>query len=202
MRKPVDGPYYKAFAEAADALANRDVEKARRALQPEMERIADAEYKRGSIAYTRMAAVFARDNYTCRYCGRRTIALPVLNAIADILPDVLSRDSVAWKPYLTDMVFFKLSTSLDHKQPVTRGGTQEPKNLVTACWLCNSMKQNYALEELEWDLLARPTDPWDGLSGVLEAIVEHQSLTKGYYRTWIRALRKPEDIRTWADPKD
>lgn len=51
--------------------------------------------------------VFARDNYTCQYCGRKA-------------PDVVLH--------------------VDHRVPVSKGGTDEPANLLTACADCNQGK--------------------------------------------------------------
>lgn len=53
--------------------------------------------------------VFARDNYTCQYCGRKA-------------PDVVLH--------------------VDHIVPVSKGGTDEPANLLTACADCNEGKSD------------------------------------------------------------
>lgn len=37
--------------------------------------------------------------------------------------------------------------SVDHLTPVSRGGTDEEENLVTACRRCNSLKKDRTLEE-------------------------------------------------------
>ena len=42
---------------------------------------------------------------------------------------------------------------IDHLLPVTRGGTNEPHNLVTACRWCNARKGNMTLDE--WDAYER-----------------------------------------------
>ena len=63
------------------------------------------------------------------------------------------------------------------------------------------MKPNYTLAELDWELLTPSTIAWDGLSTLLVAIVERQSLVKPYYRTWILAFESPEDISVWSDPQ-
>ena len=39
---------------------------------------------------------------------------------------------------------------IDHVQPVSRGGTNDPRNLVTCCPSCNSLKGSKTLEELNW----------------------------------------------------
>jgi len=53
--------------------------------------------------------IFARDEYTCQYCGRRP-------------PEI--------------------TLQVDHRIPVSRGGTNEAMNLLAACVDCNSGKSN------------------------------------------------------------
>lgn len=60
--------------------------------------------------------VFRRDDYTCRYCGKRGGRL-----------------------------------ECDHAQPVSRGGSHDQDNLVTACFKCNREKLTKTVAEfLEW----------------------------------------------------
>jgi hypothetical protein len=56
--------------------------------------------------------IFARDNYTCQYCGATNVPL-----------------------------------ACDHRLPHSRGGSNEPENLVTACVRCNSRKHTKTPEE-------------------------------------------------------
>lgn len=56
--------------------------------------------------------IFARDDWTCQYCGDRGGKL-----------------------------------ECDHKIPVSRGGTDDEANLVTACKSCNRKKWNQTIEE-------------------------------------------------------
>ena len=43
--------------------------------------------------------------------------------------------------------------TLDHIVPVTKGGTNDEKNLLPACHKCNSAKGNiFSVEEMEWFL--------------------------------------------------
>jgi hypothetical protein len=56
--------------------------------------------------------VFKRDEFQCRYCGRRS-------------PEVI--------------------LEVDHVVPVCEGGDDDPINLVTACWECNSGKSGNPL---------------------------------------------------------
>lgn len=56
--------------------------------------------------------IFKRDDFTCRYCGRRS-------------PEVV--------------------LEVDHIVPVAGGGTDDPINLTTSCWTCNSGKSSVPL---------------------------------------------------------
>ena len=58
------------------------------------------------------AEVFARDDFTCRYCGSRGGRL-----------------------------------ECDHVVPVSRGGSHDLSNLVTACFTCNRSKRDKTVEE-------------------------------------------------------
>lgn len=64
-------------------------------------------------------AILTRDNFTCRYCGRKA-------------PDV--------------------TLEVDHIEPRALGGSDDPRNLITACWDCNHGK---AVASVEIDRPAR-----------------------------------------------
>lgn len=40
-----------------------------------------------------------------------------------------------------------LATTVDHMLPVIRGGTDEPRNLVSCCLSCNSLKHDMTTDE-------------------------------------------------------
>lgn len=69
---------------------------------------------RRSLSVRTRFEVFKRDDFQCRYCGRRS---PVV---------VLQ---------------------VDHVVPVIEGGDDDPINLVTSCWECNSGKGGVLLNE-------------------------------------------------------
>ena len=56
--------------------------------------------------------IFKRDNWTCAYCGHHN------NGKNDIILQV------------------------DHKIPISKGGSNNPENLITSCWKCNLKKSN------------------------------------------------------------
>ena len=63
--------------------------------------------KREPISRKKRFEIFARDNFTCQYCGQKA-------------PQVVLH--------------------VDHIHPVSKGGTNDPSNLVTACSSCNTGK--------------------------------------------------------------
>ncbi len=74
--------------------------------------------------------LFARDRYSCQYCGRHRT-------------DLRGRD------FLTR----------DHVVPVSRGGANDWGNVVAACSPCNNRKGNRLPSETGMKLLAVPREP-------------------------------------------
>jgi 5-methylcytosine-specific restriction endonuclease McrA len=74
--------------------------------------------------------LFARDGYRCQYCGR---------AATDLKP--------------------REGLTRDHLIPLSRGGTNEWTNVVTACSPCNTRKANRLPSEIGMEPLAPPAEP-------------------------------------------
>ncbi|MFI5309961.1 MAG: HNH endonuclease [Gemmatimonadales bacterium] len=74
--------------------------------------------------------LFARDRYTCQYCGRASIEL---------------------RP--------RESLTRDHVVPLSRGGTNAWTNVVTACSGCNTRKAHHLPDEIGMHLLRVPVEP-------------------------------------------
>ncbi len=135
--------------------------------------------KRTHISRAVMLSVFSRDNFRCRYCRRLVVLGAALRLLSERFPDLLQyhphgkRDS-------THPVYYEILASCDHVLPVSRGGTADEANLVTACARCQFMKSDWLLEELRWTM--RPIEPgWDGLSAsfaeaMVSSPVESQEL--------------------------
>ena len=78
----------------------------------------------------RKRAIFARDRWTCAYCG-------------EVARTISQRDAL----------------TLDHVHPKSRGGSNtEPINLVTACKACNGRKGDLTPEEAGMPLLFPPRE--------------------------------------------
>jgi 5-methylcytosine-specific restriction endonuclease McrA len=74
--------------------------------------------------------LFARDRYRCQYCGRTQGELRLREAL-----------------------------TRDHVIPLSRGGTNEWTNVVTACSTCNLRKSNHYAHEIGMHLLTVPVEP-------------------------------------------
>ncbi|MDZ7779097.1 MAG: HNH endonuclease [Gemmatimonadota bacterium] len=74
--------------------------------------------------------LFARDDYTCQYCGRH-------------------RRELKRRQFLTR----------DHVLPVSRGGANAWTNVVTSCSSCNNRKGNRLPREAGLDLRTEPDEP-------------------------------------------
>ena len=74
--------------------------------------------------------LFARDRYRCQYCGRTA---------ADLRP--------------------RESLTRDHLIPLSRGGSNDWTNVVTACGPCNTRKANHLPAEIGMHPLHPPVEP-------------------------------------------
>ena len=74
--------------------------------------------------------LFARDHYRCQYCGRHVLELKPREAL-----------------------------TRDHLLPLSRGGTNEWSNVVTACSPCNTKKGNHLPSEIGMHPLTHPVEP-------------------------------------------
>ena len=74
--------------------------------------------------------LFARDDYTCQYCGR-------------------NKGELRGRQFLTR----------DHVVPLSRGGQNGWENVVTSCSTCNNRKGGRLLREAGLRLLTQPVEP-------------------------------------------
>ena len=74
--------------------------------------------------------LFARDRYRCQYCGR---------SAAEMRP--------------------RESLTRDHLIPLSRGGSNDWTNVVTACGACNTRKANHLPQEIGMHPLSHPVEP-------------------------------------------
>lgn len=110
--------------------------------------------------------LFARDDYQCQYCGRRSSEL---------------------KP--------RESLTRDHLIPMSRGGTNEWSNVVTACSSCNTKKANRMPAEIGMHPLHTPVEPhFVHLSWAVRRLtpIQAQYIRTFYGEDTLRELEKIE----------
>lgn len=134
-----------------------------------------------------IAAVYARDCFTCNYCGRSTIPTGVLRLVSRCFPEQFPYHP-HWKRSATHKAYWDISTSIDHVHAVSMGGDwDEPANLATACARCQYQKSNLSLELLGWRA-RRCASSWDGLTRFYRRLWERAGSPAGGHQRWIAAF--------------
>ena len=144
---------------------------------------------RRAIPIARRTEIYFRDNFTCRYCGTRTVLECALRVISNALPGQFPYHP-NWKRGLTHPAFIELSTSCDHVVPVSRGGPDSLDNLATTCAKCNYHKGEWLLDELGWQLREPTQRPWDGLAGAFVKAMDQTTVSDRSLRDWQRHLTR------------
>ena len=141
--------------------------------------------------------IFMRDGFIDRYSGERLLFPPVLAIIHHHLPKQFPSHP-NWKMSVSHIAYWQLLPMVDHVQPAALGGSNNDDNLVTASGAHNSMKAQYTLEELGWELHPPgKLDAWDGLMKWAVAYCENNPHLldahhpAGSIRPWHEAAMKP-----------
>lgn len=150
--------------------------------------------------------IWVRDNWTCRYCGEPVFFLPTLNLLDKLSPNHGYNHPHSKTGSVLSLFQWRWA-SVDHVVPVTKGGTNDEENLVTACWRCNLNWNNKSVAQgkpqpnklnenaikVSWDglsslypKLCKKKDDWCRL---IEAGVE-SSITYDDYLEGLKNLRK------------
>jgi 5-methylcytosine-specific restriction endonuclease McrA len=132
-----------------------------------------------------IAQIHVRNGFTCAYCARMTIPLPVLRLISVRFGEAFGYH-LNWKADATHRLYWDIQTSLDHLVPVSGGGDwQALDNLTTACSRCQYQKGNLTLDALGWEP-RRWQSQWDGLTSHHRALWETVGQPEArYQRQWI-----------------
>ena len=83
---------------------------------------------------------------------RRYVPVTQTRSLGSSRRSVLRRDGFLCAYRLSSPVCATRAASVDHIVPRSRGGGDEPSNLVAACVPCNQLKANKTLRELGWSL--------------------------------------------------
>ena len=126
------------------------------------------------------------DNLIDRYSGQHLVNPGLLKVISHYLPDIFPYHP-HWKMDACHNAYWELIPTIDHIFPIALGGTDSEENFATTSMLHNSIKSNWTLEQLQWQL--HPTgdyEEWDGLTNLFVKLVEQNEelLKDTYIKRW------------------
>ncbi len=137
--------------------------------------------------------IFLRDGFIDRYSGKKLIFPNVLRLISEELGDIFPYHK-NWKMSDCHIAYWEYFPTYDHIIPIARGGKDTVENVVTTSQKNNSLKSNFLLEEVQWNLHKEGSlSEWDGMiSWYMEYITSHELILskidpKG---CWHKALLK------------
>ena len=114
--------------------------------------------------------IFERDGWHCRFCNIRIISKQAIKRLQDLFPDLVrwtASTQVEKHPTLRAMC-----SSLDHVIPHSRGGDNDPVNLIATCGSCQFGRNSSTIKEVGL-LDPRDREPirngWDGLLRIVNA---------------------------------
>ena len=151
-------------------------------------------FERTSRSFTKhkQVSVFLRDGFTDRYSGKKLVFPGSLRLLSYLLPEEVPYHS-NWDRSKSHMLFWHLFPTVDHVDPVARGGLDATNNLVCTSMLRNGAKSLSRPEELGWHLHPRGSlHAWDGLVGWFMTYVSDETrvLKQRFIKQWHRAAQR------------
>lgn len=140
---------------------------------------------------TSLTRIFVRDHFTDRYFGDPLVYPGALRAMSVLAPSLFPYHR-NWKQSQTHPAFWSHYPTIDHVEPLARGGRDDDSNIVTTSMLHNAAKANWLLSELGWSVTDTRTETWDGLMPWFCRVYERKpELRKvAYLRHWYVAARQ------------
>lgn len=139
--------------------------------------------------------LFMRDGFIDRYTRTRLVNSGVLRLLHVVLGVDFPTHS-NWKVSESHPAFWELFPTVDHVVAVSRRGTDDESNWVTASMLSNKAKDQWTVDQLGRKLHPPgAVEEWDGLSRWLvdyldknrTVFAEAAEPHRGYIRRWLRA---------------
>lgn len=139
--------------------------------------------------YTQKEALqlYIADGFVDRYFGVQLVCPSALYALSKYIPNAFPCGE---NRATTHQAFWDLFPSLDHLDPVSLGGADNPRNWVTTSMSLNLKKSNLSLDELGWSLQTPDeTSTWDGMMGWYQSLSNNDSNLGNilYNKAWHQA---------------
>jgi len=145
--------------------------------------------RRGGPSLAVRARVYARDQYTCRYCNRKTVLEVAFVYLNGHFPRLVPHHPY-WRTGFVHPLVPLITTSLDHIHPLARGGDNSEDNLAATCAGCNYTKNVSPLTELGWSLRSDPISDWDGATAALLRAMEVSRVDHPQIAAWMQVLQR------------
>ena len=129
---------------------------------------------------------FLSDGFIDRYTGKRLLNPGMLKVISTYFPDEFPFHP-HWKMTQTHIAFWELIPTIDHIYPIAKGGHDAKENRVTTSMKNNSIKSNYTIDEINWNLYPKGNlADWDGLTSLFVEIVnkDKELMEDNYIKNW------------------
>ncbi len=133
-------------------------------------------------------AQFVRDGFIDRYSGQKLMNPGLLKTLSYYMPDVFPYHA-HWKMEECHNAYWELVPTVDHIYPVALGGADSEENWASTSMLHNSIKNNWTLEQLQWNLYdVGNFQDWDGLTDLFVKLVEanESMLADPYIKKWYK----------------
>lgn len=129
---------------------------------------------------------FQCDGFIDRYSGQKLLNPGLLKILSYYMPDVFPYHA-HWKMEKCHNAYWEFVPTVDHIYPVALGGIDSKENWATTSMLHNSIKSNWTLEQLNWQL-HEPGNykVWDGLTMLFIRLVEADANLQAdaYIKKW------------------
>jgi hypothetical protein len=182
--------FSKEFSEAVRAvLAGQDLA-AESALRRVIGGLIKDRPKQKNLPLALQLEVFRRDRFTCRFCGRKTVFLPVMLLLSMKFPYSLAyrQENDQEECHLS---FMRDSPSCDFLQPPAKGGKKEKANLLTVCYTCHQARENFIGADGQWVVQSGKAEPWDGLLSQYDPLLNKlKASANPYFFEWLKAIKE------------
>lgn len=134
---------------------------------------------------------FKKDGFIDRYSGQKLLNPGLLKVLSYYMPNDFPYHA-HWKMEECHNAYWEFVPTVDHIYPVVLGGPDSEENWATTSMLHNSIKSNWTLEQLNWQLHeAGKFEDWDGLTALFVKLVEEDSslLEDAHIKKWYRLSR-------------